>query len=106
WTATPTISGLITATSGLTANGAVTVNSTYAQTATNATGTSASFTNTSLTTGKLSSFTSTNNSAANTAWRSNLFSPTNAQGTTAVSTGSIVGVDVQFTQNTSIAGNN
>ncbi|MBU1104757.1 MerR family transcriptional regulator, partial [Patescibacteria group bacterium] len=33
WTATPTISGLITATNGLTANGTVTVNSNFVQTA-------------------------------------------------------------------------
>ncbi len=70
------------------------------------TGNTLALTNTGLTTGKLLNLTSTTNSAANTAWAANQFNVTNAQGTTAVSTGSIAGVDVQFTQGTSVSGNN
>ncbi len=80
-------------------------NNLFTVSSSNTTGTTASITNTALTSGKLTSFTSTNDSAANTAWSANLISPTNAQGTTAVSTGSIAGVDLQFTQNTTVAGN-
>ncbi len=145
WTATPTISGLITATSGLTSNGTVTVQNnsafsqtgvgtfgtgtgavslngdttiaagknlalasgagTFTQTFTGTTTTAATLTGNSLTTGSLLNLTSTNNSGANTAWSANQFNVTNLQGTTAVSTGSIAGWDLQFTQNTSIAGN-
>lgn len=47
----------------------------------------------------------TNNSAANTAWSAIALNVTNAQGTTAVSTGTIAGLDLQFTQNPTVAGN-
>ncbi|MDZ4229728.1 MAG: hypothetical protein U1C53_01185, partial [Candidatus Veblenbacteria bacterium] len=60
---------------------------------------------TSLTTGQAFQATASSNTAANTAWSQVLFSLTNAQGTTAVSSGSIAGVDLQFTQASSIAGN-
>jgi|GEM_PF-1736078 len=145
WTATPTISGLITATSGLTSNGTLTVQNnsaftqtgvgtfgtgtgavslngdttiaagknlalasgagTFTQTFTGTTTTAATITGNSLTTGSLLNLTSSNNSGANTAWSANQFNVTNLQGTTAVSTGSIAGLDLQFNQNTSIAGN-
>lgn len=46
-----------------------------------------------------------NNSGANTAWSSVSFDVTNSQGTTAVSTGTIAGLNLQFTQNPTVAGN-
>ncbi len=64
-----------------------------------------SITANSLTTGTGLKVTTSNNTAADTAWNGLQFNLTNAQGTTAVSTGSIYGADFEFTQNTSIAGN-
>ncbi len=61
--------------------------------------------NTGLTSGALTAFVSTNDSAADTAWIANSLTVNNAQGTTAVSTGSIYGFNLNFNQNTSIAGN-
>ncbi len=75
-------------------------------TSTNSGSNAFSLSDSALTTASLASLTSTNNSAANTAWSADVFNVTNAQGTTAVSTGSIAGVDVQFTQGTTVAGNN
>jgi hypothetical protein len=46
-----------------------------------------------------------NNSSANTAWSSISFDVTNSQSTTAVSTGTIAGLNLQFTQNPTVAGN-
>lgn len=46
-----------------------------------------------------------NNSSANTAWSSVSLAVTNAQSTTAVSTGTIAGLNLQFTQNPTVAGN-
>ena len=46
-----------------------------------------------------------NNSNANTAWSSVSFDVTNSQGGTAVSTGTIAGLNLQFTQNPTVAGN-
>jgi len=60
---------------------------------------------TGLTTGSGLKVTTSSNTAANTAWSGNVFNITNAQGTTAVSSGSIAGLDVQFTQATSVTGN-
>src|SRR5581483_5847041 len=116
WTATPTISGVITATSGLTSNGAITIQNnsnlslssgtgTFSQTYTG-TGTASSITANSLTTGAALNVTSSNNTAANTAWSGTQINATNAQGTTAVTgTNVIAGFDLQYTQNTSVAGN-
>ena len=74
---------------------------TYTGTTTDALSVSAS----ALTTASALKVTSTNNSAANTAWSGTVINATNAQGTTAVSTGTIAGLDVQFTQSPTIAGN-
>lgn len=49
--------------------------------------------------------TAGNNSGANTAWSSVSFDVTNSQSTTAVSTGTIAGLNLQFTQNPTVAGN-
>lgn len=59
----------------------------------------------SLTTASAFKVTSSNNSAANTAWSANQLNVTNVQSGTAVSTGSIYGFDLQFTQNPTVAGN-
>jgi hypothetical protein len=59
----------------------------------------------SLQSGAAMSVTSSNNTAANTAWSSMLLNFTNAQSGTAVSTGSIAGLDVQFTQAASVNSN-
>jgi hypothetical protein len=59
----------------------------------------------SLTTASAFKVTSANNSAANTAWSGVSLNVTNAQATTAVSTGTIAGLDLQFTQNPTVAGN-
>lgn len=83
------------------ASGTGTFSQTYTGTSTNAHTVTAN----SLTSGGALRIISSNNSAADTAWMASQFDITNAQGTTAVSTGSIAGLDVQFTQNTSIAGN-
>lgn len=58
-----------------------------------------------LTTGSAISATSANNSSADTAWSANLFNATNSQDVTAVTTGSIAGLNVQFTQGTLVSGN-
>src|SRR3989338_4103699 len=78
---------------------------TLTQAFTGTTTTAAAITANSLTTGKALNLTATTTSAANTAWQAVQFNLTSAQGTTAVSTGSIAGLDLQFTQATSIAGN-
>lgn len=59
----------------------------------------------SLTTASAFKLTSSNNSGANTAWSAAQLNITNAQAATAVSTGSIYGFDLQFTQNPSVVGN-
>ena len=118
-TGTNVVSTCSSGSSGVTASGPPVANQiTYWTSATNitgnanftfnptaTTGNTLALTNAGLTTGTLTNLTSTNNSAANTAWSANQFNVTNAQGTTAVSTGSIIGLDIEFTQNTSIAGN-
>ena len=76
----------------------------FAHTSTTATGDIHAVTDTSLTTGSLTNFTSSNNSAADTAWSADKLNITNAQSTTAVVTGSIAGLDLQFTQNPTVAG--
>ncbi len=58
-----------------------------------------------LTTGSGLTLTTTTNSAANTAWTGATLTFNNAQASTAVSSGSIAGLDIQFNQNTAIAGN-
>ncbi|MEK7127943.1 MAG: hypothetical protein AAB933_00050, partial [Patescibacteria group bacterium] len=69
------------------------------------TGTVLGLTANALSSGSATNITSSNNSAANTAWSANQLNVTNAQATTAVSSGSIAGLDLQFTQNASVAGN-
>ncbi len=59
-----------------------------------------------LTTASGLTLNTTNNSAANTAWTGATLTFNNNQATTAVSSGSIAGLDIQFNQNTAIAGNN
>jgi hypothetical protein len=79
---------------------------TYAQTFTGTTTSALSVTANSLTTGAGLNITTSNNTAANTSWSGSIFNITNAQGTTAVSTGqTIAGLDVLFTQNPSTSGN-
>lgn len=61
--------------------------------------------NTNASTAASLKVTSSNNSGANTAWSSLAFNVTNSQGTTAVTTGTIAGLNLQFTQNPTVAGN-
>ncbi len=79
-------------------------NDLFTITSTNTTGTTASVTDTALTTGRLTAFTSTNTATSNTAITTNLFAPTFAQGT-AANTNGFVGLGVNFTQAPTIAGN-
>jgi hypothetical protein len=79
---------------------------TFSQTYTGA-GDAHSITANSLTTGTGLKVTTSNNTAANTSWSAVSINTTNAQGTTAVSGANLIsGLDIQFTQNTSVAGNN
>ncbi|MDP3986099.1 MAG: hypothetical protein Q8P77_01545, partial [Candidatus Veblenbacteria bacterium] len=93
---TITTTGLINANGGIAVDTSnFTVSGTTGATAISSSVTTAdalAVTATSLTTGQAFQATASSNTAANTAWSQVLFSLTNAQGTTAVSSGSIAGV--------------
>ncbi|MEK7075591.1 MAG: hypothetical protein AAB948_02260, partial [Patescibacteria group bacterium] len=114
WTATPTISGLITATSGLTSNGTLTVGAnqnfvmssgtgTATQTFTGTTTVANTITANSLTTGTGFDVNTINTATTNTPLSAISFDITNAQTTLANS--SITGLAVNFTNNPTVAGN-
>lgn len=94
-----------TGTGAVSLNGSTTVTGNLAVTSAATTSNSLAVTANSLSSGSALKVTSTNNSGANTAWSANLFNVTNAQATTAVSTGQIAGLDVQFAQTAGIVGN-
>lgn len=85
--------------------GSTTVGGALIQSYTGTTTDATAITANALTTATAFKVTSSNNSAANTAWSANQLNVTNAQGTTAVSTGSIYGFDLQFTQAPTVASN-
>ena len=79
----------------------------FAQTSAATTQDANAITASGLTTGTALKVTSTENSAANTSWSAVQFNPTNAQGTTAVTGANMIsGLNVQFTQAPTVAGNN
>ena len=79
----------------------------FSQTNTGTTTHAHAITANSLTTGTALKVTSANNSAADISWSAISLNPTNSQGTTAVSgTNLISGLDIQFVQAPTIAGNN
>ncbi len=111
-TGTITSAGLLTGSNGLTlttgalnltgTSGAITLSGfgTTSITSTNTTTNAVAITAASLQTGNALTVTSTNNTAANTAWAGSLFTANNNQATASVATGSIYGWDFQFLQNT------